>query len=410
MAWPSLRGCSHAATTTTTTTTATTTIALPLLLPLEGCWRHCSSLGIRFILIGPASAAAADLVCACAASKPHAVSPALCSLECPGSVGALCGGGRGGGDGDNAFFSVYDTDSQASVSVPPHPRDAHTNNSTTAPEPKPGTSAAAATAAAATVQTDIRTTLSVSIIIIILFFGVAFCAVACILLYVFGKGCCCSRRIDSVRRGGGGHGRRRQREEEEFGEMRALTRLDLISESQFKSFSRSEAGAAALTESQSTLRKSGLITTTNTRQHDEHFLAELQQELFVAALPPQHHPYPRSNLPQPIYIPSTALGAMPPQLQQSLDKDELDDELTSRPWGLSPSAASSSSTTQTHSVNHQNNNSSDRRDSLLFDKQFMLGQLQTASAGCQSAAESSVYMDVFADNDALELEMKREDS
>ncbi|KAI8839777.1 hypothetical protein BJ741DRAFT_598641 [Chytriomyces cf. hyalinus JEL632] len=390
MAWRSL-ACCHAP------TTATTATPLPL-LALEGCWRHCSSLGIRFILIGPApSDAAADLVCACTASKPQTASPALCSLKCPGSVNALCGGhAAGGGSGDTAFFSVYDTDTQASVSSPPpHPRDAHTN-STTAPEPsaKPGTSAAAA---AAPVQTDIRTTLSVSIIIIILFFGVAFFAVACILLYVFGKGCCCSRRIDSVRRG---HGQRR--EEEEFGEMRALTRLDLISESQFKSFSRSE---AALSESQSTVRKSGLT------RHDEHFLAELQQELFIAALPP-HHPYPRSNLPQPIYIPSTALGAMPPQLQQSLDKDELDDELTSgRPWGLSPSAASSSSTTQTHSVNQTNNNSSDRTDSLLFDKQFMLGRLQTsASAGCQSAAESSVYMDVFADNDALELEMKREDS
>ncbi|KAJ3229060.1 hypothetical protein HDU81_005675 [Chytriomyces hyalinus] len=394
MAWLSL-GCSHAP------AMAAGAVPLEPLLALEGCWRHCSSIGFRFMLIGSApafasAAAAAELVCSCAASKPQTVAPASCSLECPGSASALCGGVGSGGDA--AFFSVYDTDSQASMAAPPHPhpRDAPANSTATTPDPaiaKPGASAAA-------VQTDIRTTLSVSIIIIILFFGVAFFAVGCILLYVFGKGCC-SRRIDAAVRHGHGHGH--QREEEEFGEMRALTRLDLISESQFKSFTRSEAAAAAISESQSTLRKSGLT------RRDEHFLAELQQELFIASLPLQHHhPYPRTNLPQPIYIPSTALGAMPPQLQQYLDKDELDDELSSRPWGLSPSAASSSSTTQTHSANTNQHNSSDKTDSSLFDKQFMLGRLQTASAGCQSAAESSVYMDVFADNDALEVEMKRE--
>ncbi|KAI8839154.1 hypothetical protein BJ741DRAFT_600109 [Chytriomyces cf. hyalinus JEL632] len=364
--------------------------------PPHKCPTHCSAIGMPFALLGPSSTNPDQgFVCICTRHKPQMVAAEQCNITCLMSQRALCGG-------VGPLFSVYGV-VDPRVVKPIYPRQLQAT--TTAVKSRSGEilqDMSNSTATSAQDNNADMTTIPVFVIILIVLSAVAVVAVGCATLLTYGKRYFFQRLIPlSDRHDDEQQGGFIVEESEQLEEHHTMTRLHLISASQLKSFTVSE----AFTESNSTLVRSGFS------RHEEILLAELQQELKLFSLPRHHPPLAslasNNNPSQPIYIHSTALGAMSPQLQQSLETGGMYGDLADSRGGgsVSPSAASSSSgsSSTTHSLGVFRGSSSSGKRSEHRDSSFLDGRIRVVKSVVEGYDESvggssSVYMDVLAGN------------
>ncbi|KAJ3246838.1 hypothetical protein HDU78_006145 [Chytriomyces hyalinus] len=372
---------------------------------LHKCPAHCSAIGMPFALLGPNDQDGGGFVCICARHKPQMVAAERCNITCLISQRpVVCGGG-----GVGPLFSVYGVGDPRVVGKPIYPRQVQEATTRSRTGVQDMSNSTAGTAAqddnSNSSSSSANTTIPVFVIIIIVLSAVALVAVGCATLLTYGKRYLFQRLIPLSDRHDE-QGAAVVEEAEQLEEHHTVTRLHLISASQLKSFTVSE----AFTESNSTLVRSGFS------RHEEILLAELQQEFKLFSLP-RHHP-PLASLAsnnnnhsqQLIYIHSTALGAMSPQLQQCLETDDMYDELAESRCAsvVPPSAASSSgsSSSTTHSVGVFRSKRSEHGDSLFLDGRIRFVK-SVAEYDESVGGSSSVYMDVLADNQAFESQVAR---